>query len=70
MTLKEIYENKKNELSPAKLFIELLAKITCRKETTVRQWLSGIQEPNDIAKRRISAELGIPVEELFPSLQK
>ena len=70
MTLKEIYETKKNELSPAQLFIALLAKITCRKETTVRQWLSRIQEPNDLAKKRISAELGIPVEELFPSSAK
>ena len=70
MTLKEIYETKKNELSPAQLFIALLAKITCRKETTVRQWLSGIQEPNDLAKKRISTELGIPVEELFPSSAK
>lgn len=70
MTLKEIYETKKNELSPAQSFIALLAKITCRKETTVRQWLSGIQEPNDLAKKRISTELGIPVEELFPSSAK
>ena len=70
MTLKEIYETKKNELSPAQLFIALLAKITCRKETTVRQWLSGIQEPNDLAKKRISTELGSPVEELFPSSAK
>lgn len=67
MTLKEMYEEKKSELSPAQVFIALLARITCRKETIVRQWLSGVQEPNDLAKKRISIELGVPIEELFPS---
>ncbi len=66
MTLKEIYEDKKNEPSPAQVFITRLAKATCRKEQTVRQWLSGIQTPNDLVKKRISAELNIPEDELFP----
>lgn len=66
MTLKELYEAKKNEPSPAQLLIMRLSRITCRTESTVRQWLSGIQEPNELAKKRIASELEIPVEELFP----
>ena len=66
MTLKQIYEDKKNEPSPAQVFITRLAKATCRKETTVRQWLSGIQVPNDLVKKRIAVELAVPEDDLFP----
>ena len=45
-------------------------KATCRRETTVRQWLSSIQTPNELVKKRISAELNVPVDELFPKEDK
>lgn len=70
MTLKQLYEDKKNEPSPAQAFISRLAKATCRRETTVRQWLSSIQTPNELVKKRISAELDVPVDELFPKEDK
>lgn len=70
MTLKQLYEDKKNEPSPAQVFISRLAKATCRRETTVRQWLSSIQTPNELVKKRISAELDVPVDELFPKEDK
>lgn len=66
MTFKDVYLKKKNLPTPAQEFITLIASATCRKETTVQQWLSGIQTPNDTVKERISQVLNIPVEELFP----
>ncbi len=67
MTFKEAYLEKKNLPTPAQEFVSLIATATCRKETTVLQWLSGIQTPNDTVKRRISEILNTPVDELFPA---
>ncbi len=67
MTFKEAYLEKKNLPTPAQEFVSLIATATCRKETTVLQWLSGIQTPNDTVKKRISEILNTPVEELFPA---
>ena len=66
MTLKEIYEIEKIKPNPAQVFIKRLADVTCRETSTVRQWLSGVQEPNQKAKEKIAKELGLPLEELFP----
>lgn len=66
MTFKDVYLTKKNLPTPAQEFITLIASATCRKETTVQQWLSGIQTPNDTVKKRISQVLNLPVDELFP----
>lgn len=66
MTLRELYDLKKQEPSPAQAFIKKLSKATCRTETTVRQWLSGIQQPNDLVKKRIARTLNMEVTELFP----
>lgn len=66
MTFKEVYIAKKNLPTPAQEFISKIASATCRKESTVQQWLSDIQTPNDTVKKRISQVLNIPVDELFP----
>ena len=50
-TLKELYLEEKEKPTPAQLFVTRIAEITCREESTVRQWLSGIQTPNQRAKR-------------------
>lgn len=67
MTLKEIYQQKKVELTPAQQFVQKLAEVTCREETTIRQWLSGVQEPPRRAKDSIAKYLNVPVDELFPT---
>lgn len=41
------------------------AELTCREESTVRQWLSGTQEPNQKAKEKIADLHGRSVDELF-----
>lgn len=66
MTFKEAYLEKKNLPTPAQEFVTLIATATCRKETTVLQWLSGVQTPNDTVKERISQVLNRPLDELFP----
>lgn len=65
-TLKELYLEEKEKPTPAQLFVTRIAEITCREESTVRQWLSGIQTPNQRAKERIAAALGSDVDILFP----
>lgn len=66
MTFKEAYLEKKNLPTPGQEFIARIASATCRKVSTVQQWLSGIQNPSEEAKTRISEVLGFPVNELFP----
>jgi len=67
MTLKELYQQAKEQPSPAQVFIAEIAEATCRELSTVRQWLSGVQVPNAKAKERISAIINVPVDELFPA---
>lgn len=66
MTFKELYQQTKEQPSPAQVFIREIADATCREESTVRQWLSGTQVPNAKAKERIAEILDKPVSELFP----
>lgn len=66
MTFKELYQQTKEQPSPAQVFIREIADATCREESTVRQWLSGTQVPNAKAKERIAEILHKPVSELFP----
>ena len=67
MTFKDVYLEKKNLPTPAQEFITLIASATCRKETTVQQWHSGIQTPNDTVKKRIAQVVNMPIDEVFPS---
>lgn len=66
MTLIERYQLEKSKPTPAQEFITLIAEATCREAATVRQWLSGIQQPSQKAKERIAMTLRMPIEELFP----
>ena len=66
MTLVERYQQEKNKPTPAQEFISLIAEATCREEATVRQWLSGTQQPSPKAKERIADILKMDVDELFP----
>lgn len=65
MTLKEMYRVEKAKPNPAQVFIEKIAEVTCRESSTVRQWLSGTQAPNQKAKERIAKHFGKDVDELF-----
>lgn len=65
MTLEELYQEEKSKPTPAQVFITRIAEATCREESTVRQWLSGTQEPNQKAKEKIADLHGRSVDELF-----
>lgn len=69
-SLKELYLEEKEKPNPAQAFISKIAEITCREESTVRQWLSGIQTPNQRAKERIAVAFGSTVDVLFPETVK
>ena len=50
MTFKELYQQTKEQPSPAQVFIREIADATCREESTVRQWLlenPGSDDPLD-----------------------
>ncbi|MCC8089226.1 MAG: hypothetical protein LIO79_08210 [Rikenellaceae bacterium] len=64
-TFREYYDSLSTE-SPKGLFIKRIAKATFRSESTVRMWLSGRQRPDELARKMIELELGIPSNILFP----
>lgn len=66
MTFKEIY-NELPRTSPKKIWIERMAKVTKKSEHTIRMWLGGNQQPDDLAKSVLEKELGVSVDILFPS---
>ena len=68
MTFREVYENLPSVITPKMEFVKRMAKLTCRSENAVRQWIAGARVPDQLAQRTIEQELGIPAEALFPVL--
>ena len=64
-SFKECYEEV-STMSPKKMWIQRIAKVTHRSEATVRMWLSGRQVPDELIQEIIAKELGVPVVGLFP----
>ena len=64
-TFKDCYKEV-STMSPKKMWIQRIAKVTHRSEATVRMWLSGRQVPEVLIQEIIAKELGVPVEGLFP----
>lgn len=67
LTFKERYEAALNEPTPAAAWVAMIAKITHRSETTVRMWLSGKQNPDELAKAVVADHFGSTVATLFPT---
>ena len=65
-TFKDCYKEV-STMSPKKMWIQRIAKVTHRSEATVRMWLSGRQVPEVLIQEIIANELGVPVEGLFPN---
>ena len=70
MTLKELYENEKQQQTPAQSFVERVANAARASEATVRSWLCGSRNPDQLAKEAIAKEFGTTVDELFPEERK
>lgn len=67
-TFRELYFEQKSKPSPSEQFVTEIARITCRERTTVMQWVSGAQQPNNICASAIANYLGISADELFPTI--
>ncbi|WP_407401098.1 hypothetical protein [Sodaliphilus sp.] len=62
-SLQEIYLEKKRSAS---LFIKEIADVTHRKEITIRKWLCGAAEPDEMTKIVLAQHLDMDVNVLFP----
>lgn len=65
MTFKEIYEQVKEQPTPCQVFVAEVAEVTRKAENTVRTWLSGSSEPDELTKKVLAAHFGVPEDELF-----
>ena len=65
-TFKELYEDAKMLPTPAASFIAKVAELTHKTETTVRMWLSGNQQPDELAKSVIAEHFKSDINTLFP----
>lgn len=65
-TFLELYNEQKNKPTAAQVFVQRVAEMTHRQETTVRMWLSGRQTPDDLAKSIIAKEFNVSIDDLFP----
>ena len=65
-TFMEIYRLEKSKPTPAQAFIKRMASLTKKSESTVRQWVLGCFDPDDLTKDVIAKELGIDSSVLFP----
>lgn len=71
MTFREHYymlKKLERPIHPAKEFILMIAEKTGKKPATVQQWVCGIQTPGEETQTIISNIIGIPKEELFPTI--
>ena len=64
-TLKDLYNEAKNEPTPAQKFIAEVAEITNRSEVTVRMWLFGGQIPDPNVARTIGSHFNVDPDTLF-----
>lgn len=65
-SLQEIYLEKKRS---AALFVKEIAGVTHRQEVTIRKWLCGAAEPDEMTKIVLAHHLKVDVDSLFPPKQ-
>lgn len=67
LSLKERFENAKLEKTPAQKLVEEICELTKRKDATVRRWLYGLSEPDNLVKELLAEHFKTDVESLFPN---
>lgn len=70
MTFRQLYDalpNRKAVKTPKNVFIERVARATCKSTKTVRGWLAGAYRPDELSQKTLENELGISASILFPS---
>lgn len=68
-TLKSIYDAQKMRPKPAsyaQMWLDQIAEVVHKSPKTVRAWVYGYQQPDDLAKEQIAKFLNISINELFP----
>lgn len=69
MTFLNLYEAAKKKPNPGAIFIKEVAELTHRSENTVRMWIWGRQQPDDLTKEVIAKHFNVSPDTLFPAIQ-
>lgn len=69
-TFKDYYLAEGKKPTPRQAFIAEIARITKKSETTVKQWVNGIQTPDALTRHVIANRLKCDPETLFPTINK
>lgn len=71
MTLKEYVELLEiKTVAPKRDFIAMIERLTGKEDVTVYRWINEESIPNKADRNLISDVAGIPVEELWPTLNE
>lgn len=65
-SFKELYEEAKNKPTPAQAFISEVALLTHKSEQTIKMWLLGRQQPDELACAVIAKHFNVSPDTLFP----
>lgn len=68
-TFADLYEAAKKMPSPGAIFIKEVAELTHRSENTVRMWIWGRQQPDELTKDVIAKHFKVSADTLFPAMQ-
>lgn len=66
-TFKELYEAAKNQPTPAQAFITEVAMLTHKSEQTIKMWVLGRQQPDELACAVIAKHFNVSPDTLFPT---
>lgn len=66
----DLYEAAKKQPSPAAAFIKEVAELTHRSENTVRMWIWGRQQPDELTKEVIAKHFKVSADTLFPAMRE
>jgi hypothetical protein len=69
MTLREFYDQIPPRSAPRKDFRDAVAKACGVEPITIYRWLSGEVVPEKLKREEVSKIIGLPVEELFPTVE-
>lgn len=67
MSFKDLYNKEGAKPTPRQAFITEVARITKKAETTVKQWINGIQTPDALTIDTIAKHFDCDPETLFPT---
>ena len=65
-SFKELYESAKSRPTPAQAFIAEVAQLTHKSEQTIKMWLLGRQQPDELACAVIAKHFNVSPDTLFP----